>query len=150
MQQSRDLGWPNRGLACTGHRSLWSRLCKGRFAEPHPGGSGAAAVWKATLRYNFLSGGPMLDIGLLARLAICFLVGAIPFAMLAMWGSGIDIRKVGSGNPGFNNVLRVSKPRAVITLLGDMGKGFVLVWLCQRPGDTVVTMWLYGFAAVLG
>ncbi len=92
----------------------------------------------------------MPDTALLFRIAVCFLGGSIPFAVLAMWGTGIDIRKVGSGNPGFNNVLRVSKPRAVITLLGDMGKGFLLVWLCQRPGDTVAVMWFYGFAAVLG
>ncbi len=112
--------------------------------------AGMAINNAVALRYNFLSGCPMPDIGLLLRLAICFLGGSIPFAVLAMWGTGIDIRTVGSGNPGFNNVLRVSKPRAVITLLGDMGKGFLLLWLCQRPGDTVVVAWLYGFAAVLG
>ena len=33
-----------------------------------------------------------------------------------MLGTGIDIRQVGSGNPGFNNVLRVNKARAVIAL----------------------------------
>jgi len=67
-----------------------------------------------------------------------------------MLGTGIDIRKVGSGNPGFNNVLRVSKWRALLTLLGDVGKGFVAVWLCLRPGDSALTGWLYGFATVLG
>ena len=86
----------------------------------------------------------------LLRLAICFLVGSVPFAVLAMLGSGVDIRKIGSGNPGFNNVLRVSKWRALLTLLGDVGKGFLPVWLCLRPGDSFVTGWLYGFAAVLG
>ncbi len=94
----------------------------------------------------------MLEIqgGTWLRLAICFLGGAIPFAVIAMLGTGIDIRKVGSGNPGFNNVLRVSKWRAVLTLAGDMGKGFVLVWLCLKPGDSAITGWLYGFAAVVG
>ena len=52
-----------------------------------------------------------------------FLIGAIPFAVVAMLGSGIDIRKVGSGNPGFNNVLRVDKKRAVLALIGDLGAG---------------------------
>ena len=84
------------------------------------------------------------------RLLICFFAGSIPFAVLAMTGAGVDIRRVGSGNPGFNNVLRVSKWRAVLTLVGDMGKGFLSVWLCLRPGDDVVMGWLYGFAAVLG
>ncbi len=92
----------------------------------------------------------MPDTALLFRLALCFLGGSIPFAIVAMWGTGVDIRKVGSGNPGFNNVLRVSKPRAVLTLVGDMGKGFLVVWLCRRPEDAAVTLWLYGFAAVLG
>ena len=93
---------------------------------------------------------PEIQGALLLRLLICFLGGSIPFAVLAMLGSGVDIRQVGSGNPGFNNVLRVNKWRAVLTLAGDMGKGFLIVWLCMMPGDSVITGWLYGFAAVLG
>lgn len=93
---------------------------------------------------------PPIDGQLLARLAICFLIGSIPFAVLSMQGTGLDIRRVGSGNPGFNNVLRVSKWRAVLTLLGDLGKGALAVWLCLRPGDGLMAGWLYGFAAVLG
>jgi glycerol-3-phosphate acyltransferase PlsY len=81
-------------------------------------------------------------------------MGSIPFAVISMLGTGIDIRKVGSGNPGFNNVLRVSKGRAVLALIGDMGKGYLAVWLVYRvfhlPGDGVAMGWLYGFAAVLG
>jgi glycerol-3-phosphate acyltransferase PlsY len=88
------------------------------------------------------------------RLIICFAIGSIPFAVISMLGTGIDIRKVGSGNPGFNNVLRVSKGRAVLALIGDMGKGYLAVWLVYRlfhlPGDGVATGWLYGFAAVAG
>jgi acyl phosphate:glycerol-3-phosphate acyltransferase len=64
----------------------------------------------------------------LIRLLICFALGAIPFAVISMAGTGIDIRKVGSGNPGFNNVLRLSKGRAAAALLGDMGKGYLAVW----------------------
>src|SRR5206468_10856865 len=65
----------------------------------------------------------------LVRLLVCFLIGSIPFAVVSMTGSGVDIRKVGSGNPGFNNVLRVSSRRAVVALVGDMGKGGLAVWL---------------------
>lgn len=93
---------------------------------------------------------PDLDLALLVRLLACFAAGSIPFAVLAMRGTGIDIRRAGSGNPGFNNVLRFSKWRAVITLLGDLGKGLAAVWLCLRPGEGAVAGWLYGFAAVLG
>ena len=80
----------------------------------------------------------------------CFLAGSIPFAVVAMWGSGIDIRQVGSGNPGFNNVLRVSKGRAVIALIGDMGKGFLTVWWLLHSGEPQDYGWRYGFATVLG
>ena len=79
----------------------------------------------------------------------CFAIGSVPFAVVAMWGSGVDIRQVGSGNPGFNNVLRVSKPRAVLALIGDVGKGYLPVWLFLEPTDPVVG-WLCGFAAVFG
>ena len=79
----------------------------------------------------------------------CFAIGSVPFAVVAMWGSGVDIRKIGSGNPGFNNVLRVSKPRAVLALIGDVGKGYLPVWLfLEPPADPVAYGWLYGFAAV--
>ena len=87
---------------------------------------------------------------ILIRLLICFLIGSIPFAVLAMLGSGIDIRRVGSGNPGFNNVLRVSKWRAILALTGDMGKGVLAVWLFHKTGDSMTLGWLYGFAATLG
>jgi len=91
---------------------------------------------------------------ILLRLLVCFAIGSIPFAVISMLGTGIDIRKVGSGNPGFNNVLRVSKGRAVLALIGDMGKGYLAVWLVYRlfhlPADGVAMGWLYGFAAVLG
>lgn len=87
---------------------------------------------------------------MLVRLLVCFILGSIPFAVLAMLGSGIDIRRVGSGNPGFNNVLRVSKPRAILALIGDMGKGILALWLFHKTGDSITLGWLYGFAAVLG
>ena len=98
------------------------------------------------------------------RLILCFLIGSVPFAVLSMLGTGIDIRHVGSGNPGFNNVLRVNKRRAVLALIGDMGKGYFAVWLVWRAwpvhafwitrvpthGDLVTLGWLYGLAAVAG
>ncbi len=108
---------------------------------------------------------------MIIRILIAFGLGAIPFAVLAMAGSGVDIRKVGSGNPGFNNVLRVSKSRALWTLIGDMGKGalaLVLVWLVfpvpLHPGQKglvgyfaahpaagkLIEGWIFGFAAILG
>jgi len=91
------------------------------------------------------------------RLLVCFVLGSIPFAVISMAGSGIDIRKVGSGNPGFNNVLRVSKGRAVIALMGDLGKGYLAVWLVLKawqvpdPWPSPIGWgWVCGFAAVIG
>ncbi|MEJ2006984.1 MAG: glycerol-3-phosphate acyltransferase [Acidobacteriota bacterium] len=89
-------------------------------------------------------------VGIIIRFVICFLLGSIPFAVLAMMGSGIDIRKVGSGNPGFNNVLRVNKGRAVLTLIGDMGKGYFAVWLVMHGVHAEALGWLFGFGAILG
>jgi acyl phosphate:glycerol-3-phosphate acyltransferase len=87
---------------------------------------------------------------LIARVAGCFLLGAIPFAKVAMWGTGIDITKVGSKNPGFNNVLRVStKPRAAVALIGDISKG-LLALLLLANGQPTTAQWLMGIAAVAG
>lgn len=91
-----------------------------------------------------------VDLSIPIRLAICFLMGSIPFAVIAMRGTGIDILQAGSKNPGFNNVLRFSKWRAVATLIGDLGKGCAAVWLAGQPGADLGLGWAYGFAVVLG
>lgn len=84
------------------------------------------------------------------KILACFLIGAIPFAKVAMWGTGIDITKVGSKNPGFNNVLRVStKPRAAIALVGDICKGLIAVLVLSR-GVPINAAWIMGIAAVMG
>ena len=93
----------------------------------------------------------MIDSTIAFEAFLCFLAGSIPFAVIAMWGSGVDIRKVGSGNPGFNNVLRVNKPRALLTLLGDMLKGFLPLYFFWDPAiEPEWQGWLYAFAAVFG
>jgi acyl phosphate:glycerol-3-phosphate acyltransferase len=80
-----------------------------------------------------------------------FLIGAIPFAKIAMLGSGIDITKVGSKNPGFRNVSRVaSRWRAAICLIGDVGKGLFAVWLLGRGETSALTLWGIGIIAVMG
>jgi glycerol-3-phosphate acyltransferase PlsY len=65
-----------------------------------------------------------------------FFIGAIPFAKVAMLGTGIDITKVGSKNPGFRNVQRVASWwRAAICLIGDLGKGSFALFLLGRGED---------------
>lgn len=81
---------------------------------------------------------------------VAFLMGSIPFAVLAMMGSDVNIRNVGSGNPGFNNVLRVSKPRAFLCLAGDLGKGIAAILLLTSVTDPVGVRWTVAFAVMLG
>ncbi len=87
---------------------------------------------------------------ILLKLLASFVIGAIPFAVIAMWRSGTNIQDIGSGNPGFNNVLRFSKKRALISLVGDIGKGFLPVWLFYDPSNYVNLAWLYAMGAVFG
>lgn len=67
--------------------------------------------------------------GLIAGLTIVgYLVGAVPFGVVISKAMGLpDPRTVGSNNVGFTNVLRVSgKKPGILTLIGDMGKGWVM------------------------
>ena len=71
--------------------------------------------------------------GLLA-LAAAYLLGAIPFGyLLVKWKTGADVRTTGSGNIGATNVLRTTgRAAGVATLLLDIGKGYLGVWLAER------------------
>ncbi|MFA9438759.1 glycerol-3-phosphate 1-O-acyltransferase PlsY [Uliginosibacterium sp. sgz301328] len=66
---------------------------------------------------------------ILALLA-AYLIGSIPFAVIVSLALGIsDPRSYGSGNPGATNVLRSgNKFAALLTLVGDAGKGWLVVW----------------------
>jgi glycerol-3-phosphate acyltransferase PlsY len=84
-------------------------------------------------------------------LAGSFLIGAIPFAKIAMIGTGIDITKVGSKNPGFNNVRRVvGWPRAAIPLVGDIAKGYLALSILSFSTGMPVLLWAIGIAAIMG
>jgi glycerol-3-phosphate acyltransferase PlsY len=81
-----------------------------------------------------------------------YLAGSIPFAILASRALRLpDPRTYGSGNIGATNVLRSgNRVAAVLTLLGDVGKGWaaVLVARALGVGDEMVA--LVGFAAFVG
>jgi len=70
---------------------------------------------------------------LLALLA-AYLLGAIPFGyLLVKLKTGADVRSSGSGNIGATNVLRTSgRAAGIVTLLLDIGKGYLAVWLAGR------------------
>jgi glycerol-3-phosphate acyltransferase PlsY len=88
-----------------------------------------------------------MDMTFVLKVLAAFLIGSIPFAKVAMIGTGIDITKVGSKNPGFNNVLRVStRWRAAIALIGDISKGYLAIFLLSYGQPS----WVLGIAAVMG
>ena len=89
----------------------------------------------------------------LALVALAYLIGAIPFAVVVSKLFGLsDPRHYGSGNPGATNVLRSgNKSAAALTLLGDAAKGWVAVWLMQHWGPgTASSVALAGAAAFIG
>ena len=63
-----------------------------------------------------------------------YLLGAVPFGVVASKAMGLpDPRTVGSKNVGFTNVLRASGTKAgILTLIGDMGKGWVMAVVANQ------------------
>ena len=85
---------------------------------------------------------------------ISYLIGSIPsgYIIARIW-RGIDIRKCGSGNIGFTNILRVIGPvPGLITLFLDIFKGLFVVclikWFMGKPYE--VEMLLPAISVVIG
>ena len=85
-------------------------------------------------------------------LLICYLIGAIPSAyILGKLVKNYDIRKHGSGNVGFTNALRVlGVVPGIITLLMDIGKGYVSVMFAEYTYNNLYPFSLELFLAVAG
>lgn len=84
-------------------------------------------------------------------LIISYLLGSVPMGLLLtkVAGKG-DLRKVGSGNIGATNVMRVGGLRlAGLTWLLDMGKTIAAVFLGYYLGGAAFGAWC-GFAAIVG
>ncbi|MBI3597745.1 MAG: glycerol-3-phosphate 1-O-acyltransferase PlsY [Nitrospirae bacterium] len=81
-----------------------------------------------------------------------YLAGSIPFGVIfSRWMTRIDPRDGGSRNIGFTNVLRTAgRAPAVLTLMGDLGKGYLAVRFAQSLSVGETGNWLAGLAAVLG
>ncbi|MEC7926216.1 MAG: glycerol-3-phosphate 1-O-acyltransferase PlsY [Actinomycetota bacterium] len=76
-----------------------------------------------------------------------YLIGSINFAYLVSKLKGIDIKDLGSGNPGSSNVLRtMGKKYAIFVLFGDMLKGFIPVIIGLNYDYSLIL----GFVAVIG
>jgi len=81
-----------------------------------------------------------------------YLLGAIPFGMVVSKAMDLpDPRTVGSRNVGFTNVLRVSGTKAgVLTLLGDLGKGWIMGWAAMHWLTDEWFVMLVALSPVLG
>jgi len=85
-----------------------------------------------------------------------YLLGSVSFAIVVSRVLTLpDPRSYGSRNPGATNVLRSgSKAAAVLTLLGDAGKGWLAVWLAAQfagaPAAAGLAAPLAGLAAFVG
>ena len=72
----------------------------------------------------------MLSLDTLYLALGAYLLGSIPTGHLVARARGLDIRKLGSGNIGATNVLRVmGKGPGILVLLADALKGVLAVWL---------------------
>ena len=74
-------------------------------------------------------------------IVVAYLLGSIAFGIVVSKIFGLpDPRTVGSGNPGATNVLRSGKKlAAALTLLGDVLKGWLPVWLALQSD---MLMWV--------
>jgi glycerol-3-phosphate acyltransferase PlsY len=94
-------------------------------------------------------------------LSLCYLIGSIPFGIVwaRLLGAG-NLQNQGSGNIGATNAFRVGgKMLGLLTLVSDLGKGMLAVFLAQSSGlaeawqayailfavfGHVFPIWLYG------
>lgn len=84
--------------------------------------------------------------------ALCYFLGSIPFGLLVgRWWARVDVREYGSGNIGMTNVLRTTGWFcALLTLIGDMGKGTLSVYLARNAGFDPTICLIAGIFAVVG
>ncbi|HEY1096894.1 MAG TPA: glycerol-3-phosphate 1-O-acyltransferase PlsY [Alphaproteobacteria bacterium] len=89
---------------------------------------------------------------------MAYLLGSIPCGLVLgkLMGAG-DIRKIGSGNIGATNALRTgNKKLAIFTLLGDVLKGSLAVWIAfvlnmeLADGVFIYAPVIAGIVSVLG
>lgn len=93
---------------------------------------------------------------ILPLLLVAYLIGSIPFAIVVSRIMGLtDPRSFGSGNPGATNVLRSgNKTAALLTLIGDLAKGGLVVWAARtfapRLGLEAADLAMLAVAVFLG
>lgn len=85
-------------------------------------------------------------------LLAAYLLGSVPFGyLIGREGAGVDVRRVGSGNVGATNVLRIAGKRpALAVLLLDLAKGCLPVLLGRVLGAPTVVLGAVAVVAVVG
>jgi glycerol-3-phosphate acyltransferase PlsY len=80
---------------------------------------------------------------------MAYLIGSTPFAIIVpRLKAGVDVRNVGSGHAGATNVMRAAGwGAAIVVLLLDLGKGYLIAWLALKFG---VTLWVLPMVVMLG
>lgn len=81
-----------------------------------------------------------------------YVVGSVPFGVIVTKAlGGPDPRTVGSRNIGFTNVLRVAgKQAGILTLVGDMGKGWVVAWTARQLVESEAWVLVVAACPILG
>ena len=89
---------------------------------------------------------------LIAMMIGGYLFGSIPFGIVVSKCLGVvDPRKAGSRNIGFTNVLRVSGKKAgILTLIGDLGKGWLVGWFATFVTDQTWSLWMISLSPIAG
>jgi glycerol-3-phosphate acyltransferase PlsY len=101
----------------------------------------------------------MLELGL--KFTIAYLMGGVLGSLLVGHFRGVDIRKVGSGNPGGTNALRTQgKTFALLVMIIDVGKGILAAALLPPlvlPGvgldasvERSTVLYAVAFGAIVG
>lgn len=81
-----------------------------------------------------------------------YLLGSFPVGYLVGKLYGVDVRQHGSGRTGGTNVWRATGQLwpPLLTVLGDIAKGVLAVWLGRRLASSELAAALAGAAAVFG
>jgi len=93
-----------------------------------------------------------MTLNIILPIIIGYLIGSIPFGVIAGKLRKIDIRKVGSGNIGATNIYRtLGTAPAVIVFILDILKGALAVYIAQAMiPDSPAIIVVSGIAAIIG
>jgi len=81
-----------------------------------------------------------------------YLLGSVPTGLiLAKLFSKVDPRKIGSKNIGATNIFRTAgKSLGILTLVGDLLKGTIPVWIAIQWGESNLWIAIAGLTPLLG